>query len=86
MDNVLQILVQITAKIKAYLEGVQWLPSIILIFRRKGKKDHEFKAIFSYVMTLCLFFFLSTPIIHMTSLEKDIWKLRLYPRSLVLFL
>lgn len=57
MDNVLQILVQITAKIKAYLEGVQWLPSIILIFRRKGKKDHEFKAIFSYVMTLCLFFF-----------------------------
>lgn len=57
MDNALQILVQITTKIKAYLEGVWWLLSIILILGKKRQKDHEFKAIFSYIMRLCLFFF-----------------------------
>lgn len=75
MDNALQILVQITAKIKAYLEGIWWLLSIILILGKKRQKDHEFKAIFSYIMRLCLFFFLSTSITHVTSLGKDIWKL-----------
>lgn len=85
MDNILQILVQITVKIKAYLERVWWLLSIILILRRKRQKNHEFKVIFSYIMRLCLFY-LSTSILHVTSLGKDIWKQRLYPRSLVLFL